>query len=74
MNFNAILAILQIRGIISETEAIAVAEHVAHAPQSTYYKDALEKISEVVKPTEKIAAKTAPILPQVKKATDTARQ
>lgn len=44
MNINILLGILEVKGIVSHDEAVRVAEHVANAPQSTYYQDGLDAV------------------------------
>lgn len=48
MNPNVILAVLQRKGIITETEAQAVSDYVATSPQSLYYPDAYRSIEELI--------------------------
>jgi hypothetical protein len=53
MNPNIILAILERKGIITQDEALATAEHVANNPQSTYYGDAQEAVRGFITPADK---------------------
>jgi hypothetical protein len=48
MNFNVILAIFENKGIITEDEAIAIAEYLAQSPQSTHYVDAQRDIAKLL--------------------------
>jgi hypothetical protein len=48
MNINAILAVLEVKGIISRAEGEKIAEHIANKPQSTMLSDAVEQIKEIV--------------------------
>lgn len=59
MNFNAILAVLVLKNIISKDEGERIVEHLNQRPQSTVLSDAIAQI------TELMDAPAPPILPQV---------
>lgn len=44
---NLILAVLEVKGIISHEEAEKLAEYSSHAPQSSRYKDMLEAVKKL---------------------------
>jgi hypothetical protein len=48
MNFNAIIAVLEIKGIITRDEGEALVELLNNKPQSTALADAVEQINEVI--------------------------
>lgn len=48
MHPNTVLAILQLKGIISQAEAVKLAEFVAQAPQSTILDDAVHSVASVL--------------------------
>lgn len=48
MNLNILLAILEVKEIITEEEAIKIAEWLSTATQSTYYKDAQAAVKKLL--------------------------
>jgi hypothetical protein len=48
MHPNTVLAILQLKGIITQAEAVKLAEFTANAPQATVLDDAIHAISGVL--------------------------
>lgn len=44
---NLILAVLEVKGIISNEEAEKLAEYASHAPQSYRYKDMLAEVKQL---------------------------
>lgn len=60
MNPNTILALLERKGVITRDEAQKVSDHIAQSPQSTYYPDAFDAVTELI--GEPISD---PILPHV---------
>lgn len=48
MNVNAIIAVLEIKGIITREEGEKLSEHIANKPQSTLLADAVEQIKELI--------------------------
>jgi vacuolar-type H+-ATPase subunit H len=56
MNFTAIIAVLERKGIITRSEGEALVEFLNNKPQSTMLADAVEQISEFIKEAPKIVA------------------
>lgn len=54
MNFNALIAVLEIKGIISREEGEKLVEHFNNKPQSTQLADAVEQITEILQPATHI--------------------
>jgi uncharacterized Zn finger protein len=48
MNPNILLAVLEQKAIITEEEAEKLAEHLANATQSAYYKDAQNVVKKLL--------------------------
>lgn len=48
MNYNAIIATLVLKGIISFDEGQALAEFLHDKPQSTVLKDSIEQVKEII--------------------------
>jgi hypothetical protein len=48
MNFNAIIAVLVLRSVITEDEATQLVEHLNDKPQSTVLRDAIAQIAEII--------------------------
>jgi hypothetical protein len=48
MNFNAIIAVLVLRNIITEDEATQLVEHLNDKPQSTVLRDSIAQIAEII--------------------------
>lgn len=71
MNLNAIIAILELKGIINREEGEKLVEHLANKPQSTVLADAVEQIKELVDTVETAGNK---ILEQVKPAIASAKE
>lgn len=71
MNLNAIIAILELKGIITREEGEKLVEHLANKPQSTMLADAVEQIKELVDTVETAGNK---ILEQVKPAIASAKE
>lgn len=63
MNLNSIIALLEIKGIVSRDEGEKLVEYLNNKPQSTVLSDAVEQLKELV-------ADTKPVLEQVKSETD----
>lgn len=57
MNFNAIIAVLILKRVITEDEAERLVEYLNNKPQSTVLKDAIASVAEVI-------GKPAPIVHQ----------
>lgn len=50
---KALLAILELKGILTNEEAEAMAEHFDSNPQSTHYDNMLYDVKQILKPFEK---------------------
>jgi hypothetical protein len=60
MNFNAIIAVLILKGVITEDEGTRLVEHLNDKPQSTVLRDSIAQVAEIVgKPAN------AAIMPQL---------
>lgn len=55
MNVNAILALLELKGIISRDEGEKIAEHINNFPQSTFLADAVEQVKNLIENGPKVA-------------------
>lgn len=64
MNFNAIIAVLILKSIITEDEGDRLVEHLNDKPQSTVLKDAIAAVAEVIgKPAPVVHAPIGPVGP-----------
>lgn len=64
MNFNALIAVLVLKSILTEDEAERLVEHLNDKPQSTVLKDAIAAVAEVIgKPQPSIMHNIAPVGP-----------
>lgn len=48
MNFNAIIAVLVLRGVITEDEGTRIVEYLNDKPQSTVLRDSVAQIAEII--------------------------
>lgn len=64
MNFNAIIAVLILKSVITEDEGERLVEHLNDKPQSTVLKDAIAAVAEVIgKPANVVQAPMGPVGP-----------
>lgn len=64
MNFNAIIAVLILKSVITEDEGQRLVEHLNDKPQSTVLKDAIAAVAEVIgKPVPVVHAPIGPVGP-----------
>lgn len=64
MNFNAIIAVLILKSVITEDEGQRLVEHLNDKPQSTVLKDAIAAVAEVIgKPQQAVPAPIGPVGP-----------
>lgn len=57
MNFNALIAVLVLKGILTKDEGEKLVEHINNKPQSTQLADTIEQIEEfITKRVPKLAA------------------
>lgn len=64
MNFNAIIAVLILKLVITEDEGQRLVEHLNDKPQSTVLKDAIAAVAEVIgKPANVVQAPLGPVGP-----------
>lgn len=64
MNFNAIIAVLILKSIITEDEGNRLVEHLNDKPQSTVLRDAIAAVAEVIgKPVPVVQAPIGPVGP-----------
>jgi hypothetical protein len=64
MNFNAIIALLILKGIITDDEGTRLVEHLNDKPQSTVLRDAIAAVAEVIgKPRATILPPLGPVGP-----------
>lgn len=64
MNFNTILALLEIKGVISREEGEKINEHVNNRPQSTHLADAVTQVRELLGETTLQAPALGPVGPE----------
>lgn len=79
MNFTAIIALLERKGIITRDEGEAIIEFLNNKPQSTLLADAVEQVSEFVTGAPRIVAQATKAAKTeatkiAEKAVDTARE
>lgn len=48
MNFNALIAALVLKGVLTKEEGEKLVEHLANKPQSTQLADAIEQVKEFI--------------------------
>lgn len=65
MNFNALIAVLEIKGIITREEGEKLVEHFNNKPQSTLLADAVEQIKEIIEPGTALLAAIKPDVARV---------
>lgn len=64
MNFNAIIAVLILKSVITEDEGQRLVEHLNDKPQSTVLRDAIAAVAEVIgKPQPAIMPHIGPVGP-----------
>lgn len=64
MNFNALIAVLILKLVITEDEGQRLVEHLNDKPQSTMLKDAIAAVAEVIgKPVQPIMQHIGPVGP-----------
>lgn len=64
MNFNAIIAVLILKSVITEDEGERLVIHLNDKPQSTVLKDAIAAVAEVIgKPQPAVQAPLGPVGP-----------
>lgn len=64
MNFNAIIAVLILKSVITEDEGQRLVEHLNDKPQSTVLRDAVAAVAEVIgKPQPLVQAPLGPVGP-----------
>lgn len=64
MNFNALIAVLVLKSILTEDEAERLVEHLNDKPQSTVLKDAIAAVAEVIgKPVPQVHVPLGPVGP-----------
>lgn len=64
MNFNALIAVLILKNVITEDEGERLVEHLNDKPQSTVLKDAIAAVAEVIgKPQPVVPAPLGPVGP-----------
>jgi hypothetical protein len=64
MNFNAIIAVLILKSVITEDEGERLVEHLNDKPQSTVLRDAIAAVAEVIgKPQPAILPHIGPVGP-----------
>lgn len=64
MNFNALIAVLILKSVITEDEGQRLVEHLNDKPQSTVLKDAIAAVAEVIgKPVPVAHAPIGPVGP-----------
>jgi len=55
---NTLIAVLEVKGVITHAEALELVDHLANNPQSTYYADALNDIKKLTARSAKPALPT----------------
>jgi hypothetical protein len=64
MNFNALIAVLVLKSVLTEDEAERLVEHLNDKPQSTVLRDAIAAVAEVIgKPQPSILPPIGPVGP-----------
>lgn len=64
MNFNALIAVLILKNVITEDEGQRLVEHLNDKPQSTVLKDAVAAVAEIIgKPQAAIIPQLGPVGP-----------
>jgi hypothetical protein len=64
MNFNAIIAVLILKLVITEDEGLRLVEHLNDKPQSTVLRDAIAAVAEVIgKPVPIVQLPMGPVGP-----------
>lgn len=64
MNFNAIIAVLILKSILTQDEGDRLVEHLNDKPQSTVLRDAIAAVAEVIgKPQAAIMPQIGPVGP-----------
>lgn len=64
MNFNALIAVLILKSVITEDEGQRLVEHLNDKPQSTVLRDAIAAVAEVIgKPANVVQVPLGPVGP-----------